>query len=59
MVFEVCERVIVLDRGTVIADGPAGEVRRSEAVIAAYIGQTDDEDPAPSEARAADGAVVA
>ncbi|HEY8425059.1 MAG TPA: ATP-binding cassette domain-containing protein [Limnochordales bacterium] len=38
MVMQISERVIVLDRGRVIAEGPPREVQVHPAVIAAYIG---------------------
>jgi ABC-type branched-subunit amino acid transport system ATPase component/branched-subunit amino acid ABC-type transport system permease component len=45
MVFDVCERVIVLDFGHVIADGSVGEVRSSDAVRIAYLGEIAGESP--------------
>ena len=41
VVAELADRVIVMQQGRVIADGPYDEVRHDRAVIAAYLGQTD------------------
>ncbi len=38
LVLEVCDRVIVLDAGRVIAEGPPAEVRTDARVVAAYLG---------------------
>ena len=37
-VFSLCERLIVLDAGRVVADGEPERVRRDARVIAAYLG---------------------
>ncbi len=37
-VMDIAERIVVLDFGTKIAEGTAGEVRTNPAVIAAYLG---------------------
>jgi branched-chain amino acid transport system ATP-binding protein len=39
LVLSVCDHVVVLDFGRVIANGPADVVRREPAVIAAYLGR--------------------
>ncbi len=39
LVMNICERVVVLDAGRVIASGPPEEIRRNPAVIEAYLGK--------------------
>jgi len=42
LVMKVCDRICVLDRGTVIAQGTPSVVQAHEAVIAAYLGEDED-----------------
>jgi ABC-type branched-subunit amino acid transport system ATPase component len=39
LVSRLCERVIVLNEGTIIADGPMAEIQQNEAVKTAYLGE--------------------
>jgi branched-chain amino acid transport system ATP-binding protein len=40
LVLAICDRVVVLEFGEVIADGPADQVRRDPRVLEAYLGES-------------------
>jgi len=39
LVMQVCDRILVLHQGALIADGPPAQIVEDDAVIAAYLGQ--------------------
>ena len=43
-IFSICDRVLVLNFGRKLAEGPPGEIRNDPAVIEAYIGKTEPEE---------------
>ena len=44
LIMQLCDRIVVLNEGSVIAAGAPAEVRRDPAVIAAYIGANEGDD---------------
>jgi branched-chain amino acid transport system ATP-binding protein len=54
LVMSVCDRVVVLDVGCVIATGTPDEVKEDPAVTDAYLGQAVDREPIGSLAKATD-----
>jgi ABC-type branched-subunit amino acid transport system ATPase component len=43
VVMNACDRIVVLDHGEKICEGSPGEVRRSPAVVKAYLGEDVDD----------------
>jgi len=51
LVFEVCDRVVALDAGRVIARGVPRDIRNDPALIASYLGTPDDDMPESEQVR--------
>lgn len=42
LVMQICEKLVVLEHGSLIAEGPPQEVRENQAVVEAYLGVDDE-----------------